>query len=85
MITQLKAYYIGMGGTLSSIQYGRNSQSMLDKVIFDGFQSHLWLTLLSNLHLVSKFPLYKACINEGSDDSDEEDKDEEDDEDVDDG
>ena len=71
VITQLKAYYIGMGGALSSVHYGRNSQSMLDKVIYDGFQSHLWLTLLSNIHLVSKFPHFKACINEGSEDSDE--------------
>ena len=67
MITQLKAYYIGMGGTLASIHYGRNSQSMLDKVIFDGFQAHLWLTLLSNIHLLSKFPLFMAAISEGAD------------------
>lgn len=65
-----------MGGTLSSIeqqQSGDGDYNMLDKVIYDGFQSHLWLTLLSNVHLLNKFPLYMSCLNTDGSESESED------------
>lgn len=64
-ITQLKAYYISMGGTLASLQPGARGTeipSQLDKVVFDNFQTHLWLTLLSNVHLIARFPSYMKCV-----------------------
>lgn len=63
VITQNKAYYIGMGGNLASIEYGVKSKSLLDRVIFDSFQAHLWLTLLSNVHLLVKYPNFMAIID----------------------
>ena len=53
-----------MGGTLSSIQ-ALKQKSQLDQVIEENFQTHLRLTLLSNLHLFNKFPVYMTMIEDG--------------------
>ena len=53
-----------MGGALSSIQ-ALNQKSQLDQVIEENFQTHLWLTLLTNIHLFNKYPDYLALIEDG--------------------
>ena len=53
-----------MGGALSSIQ-ALNQKSQLDQVIEDNFQTHLWLTLLTNIHLFNKYPDYLTLIEDG--------------------
>lgn len=54
-MTQLKAYFIALGGELSCLQ---NSNSIFDKIIFQNFQTHLMLTLLSNANLTQMYPHY---------------------------
>ena len=54
-----------MGGTLASLKLGAQGTeiaSQLDKVVFDNFQTHLWLTLLSNVHLITRFTSYMKCV-----------------------
>ena len=53
-----------MGGSLPSIS--TNAGSLLDKVIYENFQMHLWLTLLSNQHLLTRFPAFmRQIVGEG--------------------
>lgn len=40
------------------------SQSVLDKLILSNFNTHLELTLISNPHLLSKYPHYKALMSD---------------------
>ena len=54
-MTQLKAYFIALGGELSFLQASR---SIFDKIIFQNFQTHLMLTLLSNHNLTQAYPHY---------------------------
>ena len=55
-----------MGGSLGSISgHNGRARSLLDKVIFENFEMHLWLTLLTNQHLLTRFPAYMRYINNG--------------------
>lgn len=53
-----------MGGTLSSIQ-ALKRKGQLDQVIEENFQTHLYLTLLTNIHLFTKYPTYLSLIEGG--------------------
>ena len=63
VITQLKAYYMSMGGSLQSIARGPRSQ--LDRMIYCNFEMNLWLTLLCNPALITKFSSYRRCVGLG--------------------
>ena len=60
VIIQLKAYYMSMGGTLPSIASG--SRSQLDRMIYSNYEMNLWLTLLCNPALITKFNSYKRIL-----------------------
>ena len=51
-----------MGGSLTSIS-GMKRKSQFDAVIEENFQTHLYLTLLTNIHLFNKYDNYMAMIN----------------------
>jgi len=53
-MTQLKAYFIALGGDLVSLLNG--SDSIFDQMILSNFNTHLELTLLTNPELMSKYP-----------------------------
>ena len=59
-MTQLKAYFISLGGDLESLL--SDSKSVFDRIILQNFNTHLSLTLLSNPDLISKFPDYNTYI-----------------------
>ena len=60
-MTQLKAYFIALGGDLGSLLTG--SECIFDKIILSNFNTHLELTLLSNPELMSKYPQYKQIMS----------------------
>jgi len=60
-MTQLKAYFIALGGDLGSLL--NNSSSIFDEIIQANFNTHLELTLLSNPELISKYPHYRDVMN----------------------
>lgn len=55
-MTQLKAYFIALGGDLASLL--NNSPSVFDQMIKQNFDTHLELTILSNPDLICKYPHY---------------------------
>ena len=59
-MTQLKAYFISLGGDLESML--SESKSVFDRIILQNFNTHLSLTLLSNPELISKYPYYNDFI-----------------------
>jgi len=59
-MTQLKAYFISLGGDLESLL--SDSKSVFDRIILQNFNTHLSLTLLSNPDLISKHPDYNTYI-----------------------
>ena len=59
-MTQLKAYFISLGGDLESLL--SDSKSVFDRIILQNFNTHLSLTLLSNPDLISKYPDYNSYI-----------------------
>jgi hypothetical protein len=60
-MTQLKAYFIALGGDLENL---KDSQSVFDKTILNNFNTHLSLTLLTNPNLQYQFPNYTKFIQE---------------------
>jgi hypothetical protein len=56
-MTQLKAYFISLGGDLESLLSG--SKSVFDQMILQNFNTHMQLTLLSNPELIDKYSYYK--------------------------
>lgn len=58
-LTQLKAYFMALGGTLETL---KGSESVFDKVIYENFIVHLQLTLLTNPDLEIKYPYYAALV-----------------------
>ena len=56
-MTQLKAYFISLGGDLESLLSG--SKSVFDRMILQNFNTHMQLTLLSNPELIDKYSYYK--------------------------
>ena len=69
VVTQLKAFLISMGGSLSSIS-ALKRKGQLDAAIEENFQTHLYLTLLTNIHLFNKYDCYKALIDQQDDQAD---------------
>ena len=63
VVTQLKAFLISMGGSLSSIS-ALKRKGQLDAAIEENFQTHLFLTLLTNIHLFNKYDSYRALIEQ---------------------
>lgn len=61
-MTQLKAYFIALGGDLGSLL--SNSNSVFDKMILANFNTHLSLTLLSNPSLTEKYPNYRRFMQD---------------------
>jgi hypothetical protein len=61
-MTQLKAYFIALGGDLGSLL--SNSNSVFDKMIIANFNTHLSLTLLSNPSLTEKYPNYRRFMQD---------------------
>jgi hypothetical protein len=59
-MTQLKAYFIALGGDLAGLLSG--SQSIFDRMIMQNFNTHLELTLLTNADLINKYPHYKQVM-----------------------
>lgn len=59
-MTQLKAYFISLGGDLESML--SESKSVFDRIILQNFNTHLSLTLLSNPELISKYSYYADFI-----------------------
>ena len=55
-MTQLKAYFIALGGDLESLL--SRSKSVFDRMILQNFNTHLQLTLLSNPDLIRKHQTY---------------------------
>jgi hypothetical protein len=53
-MTQLKAYFIALGGDLRSLL--SHSSSPFDHMIKTNFDTHLELTLLANPYLICKYP-----------------------------
>lgn len=60
-MTQLKAYFIALGGDLGSLLNG--STSLFDSMILQNFNTHLHLTLLSNPSLIEKYPHYRHFMD----------------------
>ena len=52
-----------MGGSLSSIS-ALKRKGQLDAAIEENFQTHLFLTLLTNIHLFNKYDSYRALIEQ---------------------
>ena len=61
-MTQLKAYFIALGGDLSNLL--NSSRSIFDQMILQNFNTHLSLTLLTNPTLVEKFSNYQVFMKE---------------------
>ncbi|CDW86779.1 UNKNOWN [Stylonychia lemnae] len=59
-MTQLKAYFIALGGDLDILQ---TSDCIFDKTILNNFQTHLQLTLLANPELIIKYQHYQDFIS----------------------
>lgn len=59
-MTQLKAYFISLGGDLSILN---DSESLFDQIILNNFNQHLQLTLLSNPELIQKYPGYQLFLS----------------------
>jgi hypothetical protein len=58
-MTQLKAYFIALGGDLNILA---GSDCIFDKLILQNFNTHLQLTLLANPNIYLKFPNYADFI-----------------------
>lgn len=61
-LTQLKAYFIALGGDLINLL--NRSKSIFDQMILQNFNTHLSLTLLTNPTLVEKFPNYQVFMRD---------------------
>jgi hypothetical protein len=59
-MTQLKAYFIALGGDLGSML--NDSPSPFDHMIKTNFETHLELTLLANPDLICKYPHYREVM-----------------------
>jgi hypothetical protein len=59
-MTQLKAYFISLGGDLSVLN---TSDCIFDKLILNNFNTHLQLTLLTNPNLQASFKNYADFIS----------------------
>lgn len=55
-MTQLKAYFIALGGDLSILN---DSPCIFDQLLLSNFNTHLHLTLLSNPELINEYDNYQ--------------------------
>lgn len=58
-MTQLKAYFMALGGDLSILE---KSESIFDKMILSNFNTHLKLTLLTNPQLLIAHDKYQRFV-----------------------